>query len=92
MKICVCISDNGKTKNKRLSFLNEMPVLREREGERERERDGGKNNFNNFFFLNKVCRLVQQNAPLCVPSDSVIQSATVNICPLCCTWFDYYEQ
>ena len=39
MKICVCISDNGKTKNKRLSFLNKMPVLRERERGRERERE-----------------------------------------------------
>ena len=48
MKICVCISDNGKTKNKRLSFLNKMPVLRERERgrERERERDAGKTDFN----------------------------------------------
>ena len=28
----------------------------------------------------------------CVPSDSVSQSATVSICPLCCAWFGYYEQ
>ena len=27
-----------------------------------------------------------------VPIDTVRQSATVSICPLWCTWFDYYEQ
>ena len=27
----------------------------------------------------------------CVPSDSASQGATVCVCPLCCTWFGYYE-
>ena len=41
----------------------------------------------------KVCRLVQQPTPLrCVPSTSVSQSASVSKCPLCSTWFGYYEQ
>ena len=29
--------------------------------------------------------------PHCVPSDSVSQSATVSVCPVCYTWFGYYE-
>ena len=41
---------------------------------------------------NKVCRLARWNTHshlhLCLPSDSV--SATVSICPPCCTWFGYY--
>ena len=31
----------------------------------------------------KVCHLVQQNTPCCVPSKSLLSSAYYNICPLC---------
>ena len=42
--------------------------------------------------LNKVCRLVQHKAtplPNVCLNNTVSQSATVRICPLCCTWFHY---
>ena len=36
-----------------------------------------------------VAKYPNPTHPRHVPSDTVSQSATVSICPLCCTWFGY---